>query len=204
MSTTISQTIVDYIRQHGEGWVFTSKDLLSLGSEEAIHVTLHRLKERGEISRIVHGVYYLPKQSELLGEMPPDLRAVANALANKYQIRIQPSGAYAANLLGLSEQVPAKVVFLTDGENKKIKIGKMELILKKTTPKNMSMAGKVSGLVVQALKFLGQEHIDDKKIKIIRKKLSSEDLKVLKEDSNFAPVWISKLINTKILEGYNG
>jgi hypothetical protein len=204
MSDTVSQKIADYIHAHGEGWVFTSKDLLDLGSEEAIHVTLHRLKERGEINRIVHGVYYYPKNSKLLGSMPPDIRGVANALASKYQIRIQPSGAYAANLLGLSEQVPAKIVFLTDGENKKIKIGKMELIFKKTTPKNMAMAGKISGLVVQALKFMGQDHIDEKKIRVIRKKLTSDDLKVLKEDANFAPVWIRKIINTKIIEGFNG
>ncbi len=204
MSDTVSQKITDYIHSHGKGWVFTSKDLLDLGSEEAVHVTLHRLKERGEIKRVVHGVYYYPKNSELLGAMPPDIRGVAEALASKYQIRIQPSGAYAANLLGISEQVPAKVVFLTDGENKKIKIGKMELIFKKTTPKNMAMAGKISGLVVQALKFMGQQHIDDRKIRIIKKKLNKEDLKVLKEDANLAPVWIRKIIHTEILEGLNG
>ncbi len=204
MSDTISQKITDYIHSHGEGWVFTTKDLLDLGSEEAIHVTLHRLKERGEIKRVAHGVYYYPKNSKLLGAVPPDIRGVANALASKYQIRIQPSGAYAANLLGLSEQVPAKVVFLTDGENKKIKIGKMELIFKKTTPKNMAMAQRISGLVVQALKFMGQDHIDDKKIRIIKKKLSNVDLKVLKEDANFAPVWIRKIIQSKLLEGFDG
>jgi hypothetical protein len=204
MSDTISQKITDCIHSHGEGWVFTTKDLLDLGSEEAIHVTLHRLKERGEIKRVVHGVYYYPKTSKLLGAVPPDIRGVANALASKYQIRIQPSGAYAANLLGLSEQVPAKVVFLTDGENKKIKIGKMELIFKKTTPKNMAMAQRISGLVVQALKFMGQDHIDDKKIRIIKKKLSNVDLKVLKEDANFAPVWIRKIIQSKLLEGFDG
>lgn len=204
MMDTVGKRVMDYIHKHGEGWVFTSKDLIELGSEEAIHVTLHRLNERGEIGRVAHGIYYFPMKSELLGKVPPDIRSVAKALSDKYQIRIQPSGAYAANLLGLSEQVPVKVVFLTDGENKKIKIGKMELIFKKTTPKNMAMAGKISGLVVQALKFLGKEHIDDKKIKIIRKKLNDSDKKILKEDSKFAPVWISKIINTKILEGQNG
>jgi len=204
MSETVGQKVKDYIQRHGEGWVFTSKDLMEFGSEEAIHVTLHRLKERGEIDRVAHGIYYLPKQNELLGKMPPDVRSVAKALADKYEIRIQPSGAYAANLLGLSEQVPAKVVFLTDGENKKIKIGKLELIFKKTTPKNMALAGKISGLVVQALKYLGQEHIDDKKINIIKKKLKDSDKKILKEDARLAPVWIRKIINSKIVEGSNG
>ena len=199
MNKTVKQKVIDCIHQHGEGWVFTTNDLIDLGSEEAIHVTLHRLTGRGEISRVAHGIYYFPKQNELLGTMPPDVRSVAKALAEKYQIRIQPSGAYAANLLGLSEQVPARVVFLTDGENKKIKIGKIDLIFKKTTPKNMTMAGKISGLVVQALKYLGKEYIDEKKINIIKKNLSVIDKKILKEDSRFAPVWISKIINTKIV-----
>lgn len=204
MNETVGQKIKHYIKQHGEGWVFTSKDLVDFGSEDAVHVTLHRLKEKGEIERVSHGIYYSPKVNELLGKMPPDIRSVAKALADKYKIRIQPSGAYAANLLGLSEQVPAKVVYLTDGDEKKIKIGKMELIFKKTTPKNMAMAGKISGLVVQALKYLGQEHIDDKEINIIKQKLNDADKKILRTDARLAPVWISKIINTQILQGFNG
>jgi predicted transcriptional regulator of viral defense system len=204
MNETVGQKIKHYIQKHGEGWVFTSKDLVDFVSEDAVHVALHRLKEKGEIERVSHGIYYFPKKNELLGKMPPDVRSVAKAIADKYKIRIQPSGAYAANLLGLSEQVPAKVVYLTDGEEKKIKIGKMELILKKTTPKNMAMAGKISGLVVQALKYLGQEHIDDKKINIIKQKLSDTDKKILQTDARLAPVWISTIINTQILEGFNG
>ena len=204
MNETVGQKIKYYIKKHGDGWVFTSKDLVDFGSEDAVHVALHRLNEKGEIERVSHGIYYSPKVNELLGKMPPDIRSVAKAIADKYKIRIQPSGAYAANLLGLSEQVPAKVVYLTDGEEKKIKIGKMELIFKKTTPKNMAMAGKISGLVVQALKYLGQEHIDEKKINIIKQKLNDADKKILQTDARLAPVWISKIINTQILEGFNG
>jgi hypothetical protein len=204
MAETVGQKIKGYIQRQGEGWVFTSKDFTDFGSEEAIHVTLHRLTERGEIQRVAHGIYYLPKENKLLGKLPPDVRLVAKALADKYKIRIQPSGAYAANLLGLSDQVPAKVVFLTDGEGKIIKIGKLELVFKKTTPKNMEMAGKISGLLVQALKYLGKEHIDEKKIKILRRKLNESDMEILKEDAHLAPVWISKIINAKILIGLNG
>ncbi len=204
MNESVGQKIKDHIKRHVDGWVFTSKDVVDFGSEEAVHVALHRLNERGEIERVSHGIYYLPKNSELLGKIPPDIRLVAKAIADKYQIRIQPSGAFAANLLGLSEQVPAKVVYLTDGENKKIKIGKLELIFKKTTPKNMAMAGKISGLVVQALKYLGQDHIDNKKINMIKHKLNDADKKILRDDSRLAPVWISKIINSQILEGFSG
>lgn len=196
---SIEHKIRKFVDSGDRGQVFTPKDLMELGSEEAIHVALHRLNESGFIKRIAHGIYYYPEQSEMFGQMPPDLNRVALALANRYKIKIQPSGAYAANLLGLSEQVPAKVVYLTDGDNKKIKIGKLEVIFKKTTPRNMMLAGKVSGLVVQALKFLGIKHIDEKKIEIIKKRLSIEDKKILGKDASLAPVWIAKIIKEKII-----
>lgn len=201
---TTTDKIKNYIKTKGEGWVFTAKDLLELGSEEAIHVTLHRLNEKGDIKRISHGIYYWPESNEMFGILPPDVNLVAQSLADKYRIRIQPSGAYAANLLGLSEQVPAKVVFLTDGDNKKIEIGKMEITFKKTTPKNMAMAGRISGLVVQALKYMGKEHIDQKKINKIKKNLSSEDKITLKEDADLAPMWVRNIIMKRILEEVNG
>jgi hypothetical protein len=197
---TTTDKIKNYIETKGEGWVFTAKDLLELGSEEAIHVTLHRLNEKGDIKRISHGIYYWPETNEMFGILPPDVKLVAQSLADKYRIRIQPSGAYAANLLGLSEQVPAKVVFLTDGDNKKIKIGKMDITFKKTTPKNMSMAGRISGLVVQALKYMGKEYIDQRKINKIKKKLSDGDKIILREDADLAPMWIRNIIIKKILE----
>lgn len=201
---TTTDRIKDFIDSKEPGWVFTAKDLLDLGTEEAVHVTLHRLNEKGDIKRVSHGIYYKPVVNEMFGPLPPDAKSVAQALADKYRIRIQPSGAYAANLLGLSEQVPAKVVFLTDGDNKKVKVGKLEIVFKKTTPKNMAMAGRISGLVVQAIKFMGKDHIDQKKISKIRKKLTIEDKKILKEDADLAPVWIRKIIRQNILEESNG
>lgn len=200
MSQTVENKVKSRIRGHGKGWVFTLKDFVDLGSEEAIKISLHRMAKEGTVERLKRGLYYYPEFSELFGAVPASLEKVASALANKYKIRIQPSGAYAANLLGLSEQVPAKVVYLTDGETKKIIIGKRQVIFKKTTPKNMSLAGKTSGLVIQALRYLGKDHIDDKKINIIKKKLSDADKKALQRDAKFAPNWIVKIIRDQIVE----
>lgn len=185
---------------HGRGWVFTPKDFVDLGSEEAVKTSLHRMAKDGMVKRLKTGLYYYPEMSDLFGEVPASVDKIALALANKYKVRIQPSGAYAANLLGLSEQVPAKVVYLTDGETKKVSIGKRQIIFKKTTPKNMGLAGKTSGLVIQALRYLGKEHIDDKKINTIRKKLNDEDKKALLKDASFAPGWIAKIIRNQIVE----
>jgi hypothetical protein len=176
------------------------KDFTDLANEDAIKISLHRIAKEGIVERLKTGLYYYPETSDLFGAVPASLEKIAAALANKYKIKIQPSGAYAANLLGLSEQVPAKVVYLTDGETKKITIGKRQIIFKKTTPKNMSLAGKTSGLVIQALRYLGKDHIDEKKIGTIKRKLNEADKKALLRDASFAPNWIVKIIRDQIAE----
>jgi len=118
---------------------------------------------------------------------------IAQALAGKDDLRIQPSGAYAANLLGLSEQVPAKVVFLTDGPNRKIKVGNQEIILRRTTPKNMATAGRVSGVVIQALRYLGQDHVDDGAIERLARLLPHDARQQLMADIRYAPAWIGAI-----------
>lgn len=199
MSQSIENRVKRRIFGHGMGWVFTLKDFTDLANEEAIKISLHRIAKDGIVERLKTGLYYYPETSDLFGVVPASLEKIAAALANKYKIRILPSGAYAANLLGLSEQVPAKVVYLTDGETKNITIGKRQIIFKKTTPKNMCLAGKTSGLVIQALRYLGKDHIDDKKINMIKKKLSDADKKELLKDASFAPNWIVKIIRNQII-----
>lgn len=204
MALSIENRIKSKIYSHGRGWCFTLKDFSNLGSVESIKISVHRLAKNGMIKRIIIGLYHYPKKSKLLGDIPPSSSQIANALANKYKIKIQPSGTYAANLLGLSDQVPAKVVYLTDGASKKIKIGKRQIIFKKTTPKNMMLAGKISGLIIQALKYLGKEHIDEKKIRIIKRKMTPNDKKILAKDTNLAPNWVAKIIKEQILKDKNG
>jgi Family of unknown function (DUF6088) len=109
-------------------------------------------------------------------------------------LKIQPSGAYAANLLGLTEQVPARIVFLTDGTNRIVQVNKQRIILKRTTPKNMATAGKMSGLVIQALRFMGWAHIDDKIIGILKRRLTEKDKQMLVADLRYAPAWIEKVV----------
>ena len=108
-------------------------------------------------------------------------------------MKIQPSGAYAANLLGLTEQVPAKVVFFTDGPNRKVQVGKRTIILKRTTPKNMATAGRISGLVIQALRYLKQVNVDSTIIARLKRRLSYDDKSTLMNDIRYAPVWIGNI-----------
>jgi hypothetical protein len=124
----------------------------------------------------------------------PSVELVAKALRGRDAVRLQPSGAYAANRLGLSEQVPMKVLFLTDGVPRRVRIGKLQIIIRRTTPRNMATAGRISGLVIQALRYLGQRHVDDRVVTIHRGRLSDVDKRQLLKDIRFAPVWIAYIV----------
>ena len=194
MAQSIENKIKNRIYGKGRGWVFTSNHFIGLGSDEAIRKSLSRLENEGFIRRLAQGLYDYPESHKTLGFIPPDVAKVGKAMAEKYSTAIQPSGAYAANLLGLSEQVPAKIVFLTDGASKTIKVGKQEIIFKKTTPKNMKTAGTITGLVLQALRYIGKDNVTEEIIRKLRLRLTAEDRKRLKLDRQLVPVWIRKII----------
>ena len=192
-SQTLSDKVLSRIYGKKRGWVFTPGYFLDLGNDTGIRKSLQDLCDRGIIHRIARGLYTYPMLHPELGTLAPAPDRIAQALAGRDNLRIQPSGAYAANLLGLSEQVPAKIVFLTDGTNRKIKIGKQEIILKQTTPKNMATAGRTSGLVIQALRYLGKEHVDDTTVAILARTLSPDDRRQLIKDIQHAPAWIGNI-----------
>lgn len=181
------------IYSKNRGFVFTKSHFLDLGHPKTVAKVLERLVDSGEIRRLARGLYDYPDKNPTLGDLPPNYERIAQALAGRDSLKIQPSGAYAANLLGLTEQVPAKIVFLTDGPNRKVQINKQQVVLKRTTPKNMATAGRVSGLVIQALRYLGQDHVDDKMIGILKKRLSRDDKRQLINDLRYAPVWIGNI-----------
>lgn len=192
------QSIVARIKKRiyskDRGFVFTKSHFLDLGSRAAIAKALERLTESGVIRRLSRGLYDYPEKHPTLGDIPVNYERIAQALAGRDNLKIQPSGAYAANLLGLTDQVPAKIVFLTDGSHRKMQIGNQQIILKRTTPKNMATAGKMSGLVIQALRFIGQPSIDDKVIRILKNRLVEKDKKMLIADLRYAPAWVEKVV----------
>jgi len=176
---------------HGRGWVFTPRDFSSIGNPRSVSMALTRLARKGIIRQLTRGLHDYPKNDPEIGILSPSIDAVERALSFRHGIRLQPSGGYAANLLGLSDQVPMKVVFLTDGVNRRIQIGKLQIILKRTSPGNMAAAGKTSGLVIQALRHLGQRHIDDRIIQRLQQRLSTKDKKRLLTDLRHAPAWVA-------------
>jgi hypothetical protein len=178
------------IRDRGRGSVFVPADFLMLGTRKAIDTALHRLARKGTIRRLAQGVYDFPKEHPVLGPLLPSADAVAHALAARDHARLQPAGAYAANALGLSEQVPAKAVFLTDGPSRTVTIGPMTIQLRRTTPRNMAAAGRLSGLLIQALRTLGKDHITPERRDFLKRTLPADKRRELITDLALAPTWM--------------
>src|SRR5436309_4144388 len=174
----------------GRGSMFVPGTFLDLGSRQAVDLALHRLAKKGTIRRLARGVYDFPKQHPVLGLLSPSADVVAKALAGRDSTRLQPAGAYAANALGLSEQVPAKAVFLTDGPSRTVKIGPQTIQLRRTTARNMAAAGRLSGLLIQALRELGQEHVTPERRAHLKRTLPAGKRRELLRDLRLAPAWM--------------
>ena len=192
---SIDYKILSIISSATAGQVFTPRNFLDLGSRDAVDQALSRHCKAGTLRKLARGLYDVPRAHPTFGKLAPDTHAVANALKGRDAIRLQPSGAYAANILGLSDQVPTRLVFLTDGPSRRVKIGNQEIVLKQTIPRNMATAGRISGTIIQALRWLGQRHVDDTTIARLRRQLKSEDKAVLLQDASLAPAWISAIFH---------
>lgn len=187
---SIEKAVLDRVHGHGMGWVFTPRHFLDLASRPAIASALKRQTDAGHFRQLARGLYDYPKRHPKLGMLAPTPDALAKALAGRDEVRLQPSGSYAANLLGLSEQVPAKVVFLTDGPSRLVRIGRMTVQLRRTTPRNVAAAGRPAGLVIQALRHLGQEHVTPARIAHLKRTLPPAERRSLIKDIKLAPVWM--------------
>lgn len=201
MSESIDSKVFTAIRRHGAGWVFVPADFLEIGSREAIDITLHRLAKKGSIRRLARGVYDFPKDHPMLGRLAPSADAVAQAIAGRDRTRLQPAGAYAANALGLSEQVPAKAVFLTDGPSRTVKIGPTTIQLRRTTARNMAAAGRLSGLLIQALRELGEENVTPQRREHLKRAIPARQRRELLKDLRLAPAWMHPIFRDLAKEG---
>jgi len=118
------------------------------------------------------------------------VEAVARALADRDHVRLQPFGGYAANLLRLSDQVPARIVFLTDGRPRKVRYGNQTIELRRAMPRMMAAAGRMTGLVIDGLRYIGKTNVTPERVAHLRELLSLEDRRQLIEDILLAPAWM--------------
>lgn len=186
----VMQKVRKRIFGKGRGFVFTPSDFLDLGARSGVDQALSRLAAQGVIRRLSQGLYDYPKSSGRIGLLSPNPDAIAEALARKDDHVLQISPARAANMLGLTTQVPAKTVYLTDGPNRTRKIGRQTIELKHASRKRLAGAGRTSGAVFQALHYLGRDNVDDQVIDRLRSVLSEEDRKDLLNYTLAVPGWM--------------
>lgn len=166
-------------------WPFQQSTLGTWAARPAIGQGLARLVKQGRLRRVRQGIYDLPRAHPLLGLTAPDPMAVIRALMDGSGAQWQASGAYAANLLGLSDQVPAKIVILTDGVPRRVPLGKLTLVFRRAAPRNLLGAGKPAGLVIQAIRYLRKDGLSPAMIDRLRKQLDADtkaDLRTLGPD----------------------
>ena len=184
------------LRSRGSGAVAASTEFLDLGNRASVDQALSRLVRRGELRRVSRGVYGYPERSRLIGELAPRPEQVAQALARRGCQRLLVSGAYAANLLGLSDQVPARIEYLTDGPSQTVMIRNLAVKLKQTTARRLAVADRISGTVAEALRFLRQSQVDESVVAKLRERLSAVERAQLLKDIPLVPAWIGEVFLT--------
>lgn len=191
MTKPVEHKVLSRIYGKGRDWAFSQADFADLGSRSAVDSSLFRLEKQGVIRRVIRGVYDYPRYSELLKKtVVPEIDQVANALARKFGWRIQPDGATAQNLLGLSTQVPARIVYLSDGPDRSYAVGKQTLAFEHTALKESVFKLAQSRLVVQALKSLGEERISPKVLSKIREQFAPALRRKILLDTKTSTGWV--------------
>ncbi|MCI0922653.1 DUF6088 family protein [Sphingobacterium rhinopitheci] len=176
------------------GEIFFLDDFFNYGSSENIRKVLSRLEEDGTVIRLAQGIYLKPKKDPLLGIIFPTTEEIAKQIAQRDKARIAPTGIMALFLLGLTTQIPLKTVYLTDGSQREIKIGKRSIKFKKTVPRSFAIKDGLLHLIVQAFKEVGQDGVTEDFLEKITSSIRLLESKVVDTQLRFAPVWIQKII----------
>ena len=200
MDYTVENKIFDRMKKAKRGLVFFTSDFAVYGNNKACNKALERLSKQEKIMRVGRGIYTIPRKSRFFGRVSPGIEEIAQGIARRDKARIIPTGLFAENLLGLSTQVPMKIVYLTDGTPRKLMIDEMSLIFKKTSPRNLATWGKISGLVIQALKSIKKERLTDDEIEKVVNILKKENPKNFSNDIKLAPEWIREIMRKALTD----
>ena len=200
MNESISSQIENKIKRSKPGQIILPSDFKDLGTSTAIRKTLSRLVDQKVLVRMGQGVYVIPIHDKFFGEVLPSMEEIAASLAEKEHVKIMPTGQYALNKIGLSNQVPMKLVFLTNGTKKNITIGKSSIVFQPTTTKKLAMMGSISSLLFLGIEELDLNRLTESEIEKIINLLKKEDQNNLKHDLKLAPARISDFVIKNFLK----
>jgi len=172
------------------GAVFTARSFVGMNAGPS----LSRMVRAGHVRRLAPGIWHKPENNPLIGDVPPSSPALAVAVAELDRAVVQPSGASAANVLGLSDQVPARSVFLTSGPSRFIQLGKHRVIFKHAAPRHMVGAGTLAGLIITALRHIGRTHVDDVILDAVRRAVPAAERRKVARLLQGGPAWIAEAV----------
>jgi len=193
-SQSIDEAILKSVRATKSAFTFSAKDFSRLGSSDAIRKALERLTKQNLLRRVRRGFYDRPRPHPLLGQTAPDPMDLVRQMMKNSSAQWQASGAYAANLLHLSEQVPSKIVILTDGVPRKIRLEKLMIEFRRAAPRYLLGGGGPAGLVFQALRYLGPKGITPEITTRLRRQLTPQDKADLDSIAMSTPAWMRPIL----------
>ena len=201
MYQSVQDRITEQLKTMPSGSVLFISDFSDLGTDVAIRQSLQRLTKKETVIRLAKGVYYYPGLDKSMGIIKPTADQIAQAIAKRDKARIIPTGSYALHKLGLSTQIPMNVVYLTDGSARKIQIGNQKITFKKSSPRNLAVNHLLTALIIQGLKELGEENIDQHHLSGIQAIIKNAgDQDKIRENIRYAPVWIQKMVREILSE----
>lgn len=194
MNESINSQIEAKVKRAKPGAIYLPSDFKDLGTSTAIRKTLSRLVEQKVLVRMGQGIYATPIHDKVFGDVLPSMEEIAVTLAKKEHVKIMPTGQYALNKIGLSTQVPMKMVYLTNGTKKNITLGKSSIVFQPTTTKKLAMIGTITSLLFLGLEELDLDNLSESDVNKIINLLKKEDEKKLKHDLKLAPARISDFV----------
>ena len=196
--TTTAEQILNYAQKQPEGETLSTKALLHLGSRSAIDQALSRLHRNGELLRISRGLYVLPVRTRF-GTRAPSPEKVIEGIAAATGEEIVASGAAAANGLGLSTQVPIRLVYLTSGRTRSIQIGQQKIELRRAPLWQLIAPGRRAGEAIRALAWLGKKHAS-RAAEQLKPHLSHEERVALIDARPRLPLWLAETVSNTFCE----
>jgi hypothetical protein len=186
-----SQIIQKHIAAIPRGKLFKASKLSQAASNGNVRLVLSRLVKAGKLLHVTRGVYVRPIENPYVGKVMPNVNEIIKVIVQNSGEQITSSGAGAANILGLSTQVPMQSIYLTSGRTRHIKIGEREVILKHAQPRKLLHSNTPRNLVINALWYLGKASVNKNTIEQIRQKLKKEDYEALLRDTHQMPAWMA-------------
>lgn len=197
--TSLADKIMKRVRGHGRGkWVCTPKDFLDLGSRAAVDQALSRLCKSDVLRRISRGLYDLPRISGILNRpAPANIDVAVNALARRSNTIVASDGIFAANQLGLTNAVPAKASYITNGSTRTINIGSRTIHLRHVSQRLIDWTDRPAACVVQALDWLGSSVADNPDtINILRQRVPDDLKRDLIDGKALLPsLWMTSIVH---------